>query len=178
MCSKLTKSSLEPIRKVVVSPTSFSGENGSSQNFSDKHYERRLQMIVYSSNQMIPDSELEPLGPPSSLGGEVIEGNPQLSARIDYQTDGFMAGIFEATTGLVRIYFPFTEHATIIEGEVTLTDESGLSHTFRPGDSYLIEQGEVILWDVQGARVRKSFYNFAQEMENPSPIQQLQQEIP
>ncbi|MBV7331046.1 hypothetical protein KFU94_22970 [Chloroflexi bacterium TSY] len=28
---------LEPIRKVVVSPTNFSSENTSSQNFSDKH---------------------------------------------------------------------------------------------------------------------------------------------
>lgn len=99
-----------------------------------------------------------------------MEGEPQLSARIDYQTDGFMAGIFEATTGLVQIYFPFTEHATIIEGEVTLTDESGQSYTFRPGDSYFIEQGEVILWNVQKTRVRKSFYNFTQEAESPLPI--------
>jgi uncharacterized cupin superfamily protein len=58
-------------------------------------------------------------------------------ARVDFQDGGMMAGIFEATTGTVRIHFPFTEHATILDGEVTITDEDGRAHTCRPGDSYL-----------------------------------------
>jgi len=28
-----------------------------------------------------------------------------------------------------------------------------------PGDSYLIQQGDVVLWEVLGPRVRKSFFN-------------------
>lgn len=120
------------------------------------------QMLVYPCRMRVADEELMDLGDPAGLGGEVLEGSPKISARIDFSQNGFMAGIFEATTGKVRINFPFTEHATIIEGEVTLTDESGQTHTFRPGDSYLIQQGQIILWDVKGRRVRKSFYNYTQ----------------
>lgn len=72
------------------------------------------------------------------------------------------AGIFEATTGKIEIYFPYTEHATILEGEVTITDKSGLSYTYCAGDSFLIKQGEIIIWEVKGTRVRKSFLNVAE----------------
>jgi uncharacterized cupin superfamily protein len=74
-----------------------------------------------------------------------------------------MGGIFEATTGTVEVTFPFTEHATILEGEVTITDADGNTHTYRPGDSYLIEQGQVVTWDVPGERVRKSFFNITRQ---------------
>ena len=84
---------------------------------------------------------------------------PRISARVDYQADGMMAGIFECTTGKVEVTFPFTEHATVLEGEVKITDSSGIAHTYAPGDSYLIQQGDVVLWGVRGPRVRKSFFN-------------------
>jgi uncharacterized protein len=71
------------------------------------------------------------------------------------------AGLFMATRGKVELTFPNTEHATILEGEVTLTDESGQTETFRPGDSYFITQGAVIIWEVKGERVIKSFFNYA-----------------
>lgn len=118
-------------------------------------------MIIYEpKNNGIPDSELIDLGNPADLGGEVISGNPRVSARVDFQQGNITAGIFEATTGVVKITFPFTEHATIIEGEVILTDTvTGQRRVMKKGDSYFIRQGEVILWDVQGDRVRKSFFN-------------------
>ena len=119
-------------------------------------------MIVYQPNAAVPDSDLVDLGAPEALGGKVLEGSPKISARVDFNEDGMMAGIFEATTGTAEVHFPFTEHATILEGEVTITDASGQSHTFRPGDSYLIEQGQVVIWDVRGERVRKSFLNVTQ----------------
>ncbi len=120
-------------------------------------------MIVYQPNVLVPDSALVDLGAPEGLGGKVLNGSPKISARIDFNKDGMMGGIFEATTGTVEIHFPFTEHATILEGEVTITDASGASHTYRPGDSYLIEQGQVVIWEVQGERVRKSFFNITQQ---------------
>lgn len=109
----------------------------------------------------IPDEQLQDLGDPAGLGGQVLQGAPRISARVDFQEGGMTAGIFEATTGIVRIHFPFTEHATILEGEVRITDEAGRAHTYRPGDSYLIRQGQVVLWEVAGPRVRKSFFNLA-----------------
>ncbi len=122
----------------------------------------KIYAIQPSNTPAIDDAELAPLGPPEGLGGKVLAGEPRISARVDFSRDGMMAGIFEATTGKVEIHFPFTEHATIIEGEVTLTDESGKTHTYRPGDSYFIEQGQVIIWEVTCPRVRKAFFNITQ----------------
>ena len=41
----------------------------------------------------------------------------------------------------------------------TLTDETGRSHTYKAGDSYFIRQGQVIIWEVKGKQVIKSFFN-------------------
>lgn len=119
-------------------------------------------MIVYSPRRRVDESSLLPLGPPEDLGGEVLEGNPVLSARVDFNERGMTAGIFKATTGKLRIHFPFTEHATILEGEVTITDESGQTRTFRKGDSYFMRQGQVVMWEVRGAYVLKAFFNITE----------------
>jgi hypothetical protein len=117
-------------------------------------------MIVYSPRgKPVSEAGFVALGPPESLGGRVLEGNPELFARIDYSRNGTAAGLFKATTGKIEILFPFTEHATILEGEVTLTDETGQSHTYKAGDSYFIRQGQVIIWEVKGKQVIKSFFN-------------------
>jgi len=123
----------------------------------------RVYPLNPSAERAIQDADLAPLGPPEGQSDKERDGDPQIAARIDFQRDGMMAGIFEATTGKVEIHFPFTEHATIVEGEVTLTDESGQTHTYGPGDSYFIEQGQVILWEVTCARVRKAFFNITRD---------------
>ncbi|WP_375766538.1 cupin domain-containing protein [Archangium gephyra] len=99
------------------------------------------------------------LGPPEGLGGRVLEGDPQIFARIDHSGNGVTAGLFKATTGTLEVTFPFTEHATILQGEVTITDSTGQSHLYKPGDSYFIRQGQVIIWDVKDKQVIKSFFN-------------------
>src|SRR5439155_8225070 len=83
------------------------------------------KMIVYRAGEKVPQSELQDLGPPEGLGGMVLEGDPKISARIDYAAGNLLAGVFQATRGTVLIHFPFTEHATILTGEVQLTDEWG-----------------------------------------------------
>lgn len=116
-------------------------------------------MIVYEPKMSVSAADLVDLGDPAALGGRVLEGSPRISARVDFKDGGMTAGIFEATPGVVEITFPFTEHATILEGEVTITDRGGEKHTYRPGDSYLIQQGQVVVWDVRVPRLRKSFFN-------------------
>jgi uncharacterized protein len=117
-------------------------------------------MVVYSPRgKPVSEAGFVSLGAPEALGGRVLEGNPEIFARIDYSHKGTAAGLFKATTGKIEIFFPFTEHATILEGEVTLTDELGQSHTYKPGDSYLIRQGQTIIWEVKGKQVIKSFFN-------------------
>lgn len=128
------------------------------------------RMVVYEAGRSVPQSQLVDLGDPEDLGGTVLSGDPRIAARVDHQRDGVTAGVFQATRGRIRIHFPFTEHATITVGSVTLTDESGQRRTLRPGDSYLIRQGSTILWDVRGARVQKSFFNRVEAADRPGPM--------
>jgi uncharacterized cupin superfamily protein len=121
------------------------------------------EMKVYSPKVAVDISTLASLGPPDALGGQVLSGQPELFGRVDFHKGNLMGGLFMATTGLIRVTFPFTEHATILEGEVTLTDATGVTQTFRPGDSYIIRQGQVILWDVKGKHVIKSFFNYTEQ---------------
>jgi hypothetical protein len=117
-------------------------------------------MIFYSPRDPVDFENLRPLGSPGDLGGKVLSGNPQLSGRVDFSRNGMTAGIFKATTGKVLITFPFSEHATILRGEVTITDTAtGETRSMRAGDSYFVKQGQVVIWDVKGKYVVKSFYN-------------------
>jgi uncharacterized protein len=125
-------------------------------------------MIAYVPHTSIADAEFASLGDPEGLGGKLIQGLPKLSARIDYQKDVMAGGIFEATTGIVEVHMPFTQHATVIEGEVTITDELGTSHTYKLGDTYLIKQGQVIIWEVSVQRVRLSFLTVVERADDLS----------
>jgi uncharacterized protein len=117
-------------------------------------------MLAYSPAPIQDTSAFVYLGTPEYLG-KVLEGTPEGWIQLDFNAEGMRAGLFMATRGKVELTFPNTEHATILEGEVTLTDESGQTQTFRPGDSYFITQGAVIIWEVKGERVIKSFFNYA-----------------
>jgi uncharacterized cupin superfamily protein len=128
------------------------------------------QMIVYRAGERVPESQLIDLGPPEVLGGIVLEGDPKISARIDYAEGNRLAGVFQATRGTVLIYFPLSEHATILNGEVELTDEWGNTTHLGAGDSYFITQGTIVLWEVHGERVQKTFFNRTMEDDTPAPM--------
>ena len=53
--------------------------------------------------------------------------------------------MLQATRGKGRIEFPFTEHATILNGEVELTDQWGNRALLEAGDGCLITQGSVVV---------------------------------
>lgn len=127
-------------------------------------------MIVYRPGAKVPESQLVDLGAPADLGGTVLNGDPRISARVDYAGAGVLAGVFQATRGKVRIHFPFTEHATILDGEVELTDQWDNNAVLGPGDSYFISQGSVILWDVRAQAVQKTFFNRTVADDSPAPM--------
>lgn len=131
---------------------------------------RQGRMIFYRAGEKLDESELVELGPPASLGGTMLEGDPRISARIDYAQGELLGGVFQATPGKVRIEFPFTEHAAILNGEVELTDQWGNHARLGAGDSYLIRQGSVILWEVRGQAVQKTFFNRTTESGSPAPM--------
>lgn len=122
-------------------------------------------MIFYSPKGPVDTASLRSFGAPADLGGRVLAGNPQISGRIDYIQDNMTAGVFMVTTGKVEITFPFTEHATILEGEVILTDEAGQTRTLKAGDSYFVRQNQVVTCEVKGKQLIKSFFNVV----NPAP---------
>jgi hypothetical protein len=55
--------------------------------------------------------------------------------------------------------YPFNEHATVVEGSATLTDEStGETQTFVVGDSWFIKKGTPILWKIETASFTKNYF--------------------
>ena len=128
------------------------------------------EMIVYEPGHPVPQDELTDLGSPKALGGTVLEGDPHIFARIDYAEGALLGGVFQSTRGKGLIHFPFTEHATILVGEVAMTDEEGHHYVLKPGDSYLVRQGSNIVWDVKGARVQKSFLDRTEAADAPGPM--------
>lgn len=118
--------------------------------------------FAYPQKNRVDETGFIPMGSPEALGGKVLEGSPVLSGRIDVNEGGMMAGVFKATTGKVLIHFLYNEHATILDGEVTLTDASGETRTFKRGDSYFVRQGQTVLWNVKGRHVIKTIFTYTQ----------------
>jgi len=121
-----------------------------------------VPMLVYSTKGKVDQSGFVSLGSPAGLGGRVLAGNPAIFARVDFQQGNIAGGLFKATEGVVEVTFPFTEHATILEGEVKITDATGKTFTYKEGDSYIIQQGQVVRWEVKDKYVIKSFFNIVE----------------
>jgi hypothetical protein len=117
-------------------------------------------MITYSSVNNI--DELEYIGTPESIGGTTLSDEDiKLYSQNDFGGGEHpaAAGLFESTQGRFRFTYPFSELATLLEGELEITDESGNSVTYKGGDgcSWFIRKGETVIWHVKTETVRKSF---------------------
>lgn len=115
---------------------------------------------------------LDDWGRPEDIGAETIDGPIQVSGRIDLGNPEapVFGGIYAATRGVYRVTYPFHEHATILEGEVELTDEStGISQVFRTGDSWLIRKSTPMRWDIKSVRVVKSYIATTTDIEGVRP---------
>lgn len=100
-------------------------------------------------NTTLPEMAL--IGSVTHLGSKVIEGDPQASiAMVDGgPEDAVACGIFKCTKGVFSMQYPFTEHATILQGELRLKDlDTGEVNTFGPGDSWFVKQGSNVEWHV------------------------------
>ena len=106
-----------------------------------------------------PTVTLDVWGPPERLSAVTLEGEPIMHGINLYTSANgqVLSGIYEVTKGKFKVIYPFHEHATVLDGEVTLTDEAGNSVTYGPGDSWFCHQGEVVTWDVKD-RLRKTFF--------------------
>lgn len=74
-------------------------------------------MHAFKLNQPVP--ELQPVGSVSLLGALPTEGDPQVAVAMIYgkPEDVFTCGLFSSTCGGFTMVYPFTEHATVLEGK-------------------------------------------------------------
>ena len=81
--------------------------------------------------------------------GKVIHGAPDASVH---------AGYFATVQGKFRMVYPFDEHAVVVEGSATLTDEStGEARQFGPGDAWFVTKGTPVLWEIHSPRFAKNY---------------------
>ena len=67
-------------------------------------------------------------------------------------------GLYAATRGTYRVVYAFHEHATLLDGELAITDEaSGQITVYGPGDSWIIAKGSAVTWDIRSDVIRKSY---------------------
>lgn len=108
---------------------------------------------------------LHPWGSLSKLGAEILEGGDVQAygdATHGEPTDPINAGYFGTSKGTYRLVYPFSEQATILQGEVRITDEStGQSALFRAGDSWFVEKGTPTLWEVLSDGFTKHYLAFS-----------------
>jgi uncharacterized protein len=97
-------------------------------------------------------SELDAWGKLSDIGAEILEGGEVAAfGKMTHgaPTDPVSAGYFGTTKGKFRLVYPFSEQATVVAGEVRITDEStGKTNTFKAGDSWFVQKGASTVWEV------------------------------
>lgn len=114
-------------------------------------------MQTITANTIPP---LDPWGSVTGLGAQIIEGDVQVSGKMLSGTPEapLSCAYFGCTKGKFRMTYPFNEHAVVVEGSVTLTDErSGKAQTYNVGDAWFVEKGTPVLWEVHTNRFVKNY---------------------
>jgi len=97
-------------------------------------------------------AQLDNWGNLANLGFEILEGGDlQAFGKMTHgaPTDAIHAAYFGTPKGKFRVTYPFSEQATVLAGEVLLTDEaSGITTRFRTGESWFVAKGTSLLWEV------------------------------
>lgn len=106
------------------------------------------------------------IGSVSNLGAEVRSGNPE--AKILFKQGSPETNVavayFQATQGVFLVDYPFSEHGTVVDGQVTLTDEAtGQSIDYSVGDSWYIAKGSRIVFDVKTPAFTKHYLSILSE---------------
>lgn len=97
-------------------------------------------------------ADLEAWGDFRNLGAEILDGGQvEAFGRMTFgaPTDAISAAYFGTGKGRYRLVYPFSEQATLLHGEVRITDEStGQVTHYKPGDTWFVTKGTSTLWEV------------------------------
>jgi uncharacterized cupin superfamily protein len=103
---------------------------------------------------------LDDWGTPEDIGATTLEGPIACTGKflLGAPDKAVFGGLYAATRGRYRVVYGFHEHATVLEGELAITNEaSGETTIYGPGDSWLIETGTAVIWEIRSERVVKSW---------------------
>ncbi|GEO87002.1 MULTISPECIES: cupin domain-containing protein [Alphaproteobacteria] len=103
---------------------------------------------------------LDPWGSPEDIGATTVDGPILVAGKLLFGSfdTPVSGGLYSATKGKYRVTYPFHEHATLLDGELAITDEqSGETVVYGPGDSWIIAKGTAVLWNIRSPMIRKSY---------------------
>ncbi|NCE86229.1 cupin domain-containing protein [Pseudomonas sp. Q1] len=106
-------------------------------------------------------SALDAWGSVADLGSQILEDEVRAFGKMTFgaPTDPVSSAYFGTTQGKFRMIYPFAEQATLLTGEVILTDEStGQSARYKAGDSWFVTKGTPVLWEVVSASFVKHYF--------------------
>ena len=118
-------------------------------------------MALVTLKKDIQLSELDAWGTVADLGSEILAGELKAFGKMTFgaPTDKVSSAYFGTTQGKFRMVYPFHEQATVVTGEVRLTDESsGQTTTYKAGDSWFVTKGTPVLWEVLSASFVKHYF--------------------
>ena len=86
---------------------------------------------------------------------ELIKGSPVGLDHAYLAQPGLRAGIWRCGAYTERYdNYPVDEFMVVLDGEVTLTSDEGVSDTFRKGDSFLLPKGFKGTWHQPGPMLK------------------------
>ncbi|MCY1260584.1 hypothetical protein D9M68_119520 [compost metagenome] len=87
---------------------------------------------------------------------------PPTPFAVDRRSGPVSSAYFGTTRGKFRMTYPFSEQATVVSGELLLTDEStGQTTRYKAGDSWFVTKGTPVLWEVLSDSFVKHYYAVA-----------------
>lgn len=115
---------------------------------------------MFAILQATPAPELASWGTVADLGSTILEGDCLASGKMVFGAPDapVSCAFFAVTKGTFRMTYPFNEHAVVVEGELTLTDEgTGIATKYKAGDAWFVEKGTTVLWEIHSDRFVKNY---------------------
>ncbi|AWM80294.1 hypothetical protein DKL61_07930 [Gammaproteobacteria bacterium ESL0073] len=118
--------------------------------------------MMLKLNTPITLDQLDSWGTVVDLGSTIVEGDANAYGKFTLGTPDqpSSGGYFGVTKSIFRMTYPFSEQATVVKGQVTLTNEdTGEKWTFKEGDSWIVEKGTKVLWQVDTDYFIKHYFS-------------------